>query len=499
MQHKYFSQHKLYQATEHSVSTSCCSLIPNEIITLEDPRLSKLIQIIDEEYYTHPKGEYLGTKKQLKFDIHYRTSKLIRNVRKINYHGYAIQKAIDLASIKTGRVVLKGSHTSDKPIIYYTGALELKSGVELHIEKGAILKFIRNKNNQYYPLVLTRFEGVELINFSPLIYSNNAKNISITGDGTLDGCADEYNWMPWKFGFFGEDNQETQRQQLFSLGQQNTDVYSERLFDDKISTLRPPFIQFYNSKNILLKDFTLVNSPFWCINPVLCSNILAQNLNIQSNLYNNDGFDPESCCNVIIENCNFMTGDDCIAIKSGRNNDGRRINIPSQNIIIRNNKFCDGHGGITIGSEISGGVKNIFAHNNYFDSPELDYPIRFKTNAERGGELENIYIFDSLVNKSKIAVIHADFYYEEGLNGNHLPRLHNVIINNLYTINNGSIDAKYPLYMRGFDNAPIENIILSNIRLFGIKGESCLENIRNLSLHEIYINGNKIPNQIINI
>ena len=193
-------------------------------------------------------------------------------------------------------------------------------------------------------------------------------------------------------------------------------------------------------------------------------------IRIDTNLYNNDGVDPESCKDIIIENCYFLTGDDCIAIKSGRNNEGRNIGVPCENIIIRNNEFKDGHGGITIGSEISGGVNDVFAHDNFFDSKELDYPIRFKTNAERGGKLENIFVKNSTVNKSKLAVIHADFFYEEGTQGNHKPILRNIRLSNIKTVDGGSIDAKNALYLKGFEDALIENIVIEDAVLNGVKG-----------------------------
>ena len=202
---------------------------------------------------------------------------------------------------------------------------------------------------------------------------------------------------------------------------------------------------------------------------------------------------------MIIENCYFLTGDDCIAIKSGRNNEGRNIGIPTQRVIIRNNEFKDGHGGITIGSEISGGVNDIFAHDNYFDSKELDYPIRFKTNAERGGKLENIYIKNSTINKSKLAVVHADFFYEEGANGKHKPILRNIILSNIKTVEGGSIDARNSLYLKGFKDAPIENIVLEDTVLNGVRGEAMLQNIKNLTFKNVYINGQRIEDKTITV
>lgn len=490
----------LYKEIEDKVNNNMPILEYKSEYNILDEKYSYLIKEIEEEYYIHPDGPYKGSKSEMKKDKEYINKSLIKKTRRIKYYGDVIQKVINDAFYNGGgKVVIKGSDDPQKPYIYYTGAIYIKSNIEFHIEENAVLKFVRNKTNEFYPLVYTRWEGVEMMNFSPFIYSYGESNIAITGKGILDGCADEFNWMPWKFGYFNEEDQQIQRERLFELGQSGADIRTERIFGDNISTIRPPFIQPYKTNNIQIKDVTILNSPFWEINPVLCENIKISGIRIETNLYNNDGVDPESCKDMIIEKCYFLTGDDCIAIKSGRNNEGRKIGIPTSNIIIRNNEFKDGHGGITIGSEISGGVNNIFGHDNYFDSEELDYPIRFKTNAERGGLLENIYIKNSTVNKSKVAVIHADFFYEEGINGKYKPVLRNIMLSNIKTAEGGSIDAKNALYLKGFEDAPIENIVLENADLNGVRGEAVLQNVKNLTFRNVFINGEKIEDGTINV
>lgn len=445
-------------------------------------RYAALVTVEEEEFFTHPDGPYSGTKDELKKDLTYRSKHLIRNIQKVPFSGKAIQQAIDDAAADGGGIVVIPDGT------YYTGALELKSGVELHLAYGAELRFMRNKTNRYYPVRFSRWEGVECMNFSPFIYADGAENIAVTGTGTLNGCADEFNWMPWKFGYFGETDQEFQRQKLFADG--DADVPPEqRIFDDTVSTLRPPFLQFIHCKNVLVQDVAIRNSPFWEVNPVLCENVLIKGIHVQTNLYNNDGVDPESTKNMLIEDCYFETGDDCIAVKSGRNHDGRRVNVPCENLIIRGNRFSNGHGGITIGSEISGGVRNVFAEDNSFDSPNLNYPIRFKTNAKRGGCLENIYVRRSVVNKSRIAVVHCNFFYEEGKNGHHMPILRNVTLEDFRTKEGGSIDAKYPFYLRGFAESPIQNVTFRNMDLQGVRGEAIFEHIENLCIDNVTING----------
>ena len=499
MYKKFEWNQNLYDSIENKVNDNIMNFDNKTEYSINDMKYKNLVKDIEEVYFTHPDGPYKGDKKELKNDKEYIGKSLIKNTQTVQYYGDAIQKAIDDASNNGGGKVVIPGGSKKQPNVYYSGAINLKNNVELHIEENAIIKFVRNKSNNFYPLVYMRWEGIEMMNFSPFIYSYGVENIAITGKGILDGCADEFNWMPWKFGYFNEEDQQIQRERLFNLGQENADVRTKRIFKDDISTIRPPFIQPYKSKNILIKDITILNSPFWEVNPVLCENIKVDNINIDTHLYNNDGVDPESCKDMIIENCHFSTGDDCIAIKSGRNNEGRNIGVPSENIIIRNNKFEDGHGGITIGSEISGGVNDIFAHDNYFDSTELDYPIRFKTNAERGGKLENIYVKNSIVNKSKIAVIHADFFYEEGTNGKHKPILRNITLSNIKTVEGGSIDANNALYLKGFKEAPIENILIEDADLNGVKGDVVLQNVKGLAFKNVSINNVKVDDKILDV
>lgn len=498
---------KLYNQIDDKVNRNMPEFKSAHTYDITKSKYKKYVRTITEEYLTHPDQEYLLSlnnlkdflKEDAKKEKTYTGKALIKNTQKVEYYGDAIQKAIDEASSKKGGgvVVVPGSKDPNKPAVYYTGAIEMKSNVELRIEENAVLKFVRNKTNEYYPVVYTRWEGVEMMNFSPFIYSYEAENIAITGKGVLDGQADEFNWMPWKYGYFQEENQKYVRNELFEQGQNGDDVETERIYTDERSTLRPPFIQPYKSENILIEGITIKNSPFWEVNPVLCENVKVDGITIDSTLYNNNGVDPESSKDVIIENVSFNTGDDCIAIKSGRNNDGRRVNVPSENIIIRNNDFANGHGGITVGSEISGSVRNVLDHDNFFDSEELDYPIRFKTNAARGGVIENIFITKSTVNKSKKAVIHADFYYEEGLNGNHTPILRNVLLSDIKTVEGGSIDAANSLYLKGFEHSNIENIVLKNVELNGVKGGAVLENIKDLTYINVSINGEKIEDKTV--
>ena len=167
--------------------------------------------------------------------------------------------------------------------------------------------------------------------------------------------------------------------------------------------LRPNFIEPVHCKNVLIEGVHIVDSPMWVLNPVYCTNVTVRNVTVDTQGPNTDGCDPDSCTDVLIRNCSFSDGDDCIAIKSGRDTDGLRVNLPSRNIVIQNCVFKDGHGGVAVGSETSGGIKNVFAENCRFDSPDLEMAMRFKTNPARGGYIENVYLPKCSVKRPKSA------------------------------------------------------------------------------------------------
>jgi polygalacturonase len=225
----------------------------------------------------------------------------------------------------------------------------------------------------------------------------------------------------------------------------------------------------------------------WQVTPCLCNNVTIRDLSISAFGPNTDGCDPESCTDVLIRNCFFNTGDDCIAIKSGRNDDGRRLHAPSQNIVIQDCHMQDGHGGVTVGSEISGGVRNVFVENCNLDSPHLDSAIRIKNNALRGGVIENIFARNITVGEIRQAALNVDFNYEEGSNGSYTPVCRNISIQNIKTRK-----TQYALYLRGFRNAPIENITLNGCEFNGVEKGNLVENVRGVSLRNVRINGKPV-------
>ena len=370
--------------------------------------------------------------------------------------------------------------------VFLTGAIHLKSNVNLEVSLGATIKFSQNPN-AYLPVVFSRWEGVELMNYSPFIYAFGQQNIAITGHGTLDGQSDAGHWWPWngraRYGWKdGAPNQLEDRTALLEMAEKGVAV-SERLFGAG-RYLRPQFIQPYRCENVLIEGVTITNSPMWEIHPVLCKNVTVREVKVNSHGPNNDGCDPESCRDVLIQDCDFNTGDDCIAIKSGRNADGRRLNAPTENIIVKGCRMRDGHGGITVGSEISGGVRNLFAENCRLDSQKLDHALRVKNNAMRGGLLENLHFRNIEVGQVAHAVITIDFNYEEGAKGSFVPVVRNYTVDHLR-----STRSKHALDVQGLTGAPISNLRLSNCTFENVAEPNIVKNVQNAILDNVRING----------
>ncbi len=315
----------------------------------------------------------------------------------------AINRAIaEMAKSGGGRVVIPAG-------TWHTGALRLLSHVNLVVSKGATLCFVFD--TKLYPLVKTSWEELECWNYSPCIYAYQATDIAITGEGTVDGGGSNATWWAMcgkeRFGYKAGVTKEAQslgsRDRLQKMAEDGVDPDKRRF--GRGQGLRPQLINVMQCERVLIKGVRLINSPFWVIHPLLSKSITVDNVKIWNEGSNGDGCDPEACENVIIKNCSFHTGDDCIAIKSGRNNDGRLWQKPARNIIIRNCKMEDGHGAVVIGSEISGGCQNVFAEDCMMDSPNLERVLRIKTNNCRGGVIENINMRNIKVGQCSEAVL----------------------------------------------------------------------------------------------
>lgn len=286
-----------------------------------------------------------------------------------------IQNAINKASENGGTVVVPAG-------IFLTSSLELKDNVELHLTPGAVLKFSDNQDD--YPVVFSRWEGAARDVYASCLYADGAKNISVTGRGTLDGSGKKW-WHIFRNDF------------------------------DSLKYPRPKLISFCNCENVLLRDISCINSPSWTINPILCTNVTCDNLSIlnPADSPNTDGIDPESCKNVRISNCNIDVGDDCIAIKAGTE-DAEKL-VPCENITITGCTMVHGHGGIVIGSEMSGGVKNVTVGNCVFQ--DTDRGIRLKSRRGRGGCVEDICV-SNIIMDNVICPFIINLYYFCGPRGN---------------------------------------------------------------------------------
>lgn len=357
-----------------------------------------------------------------------------------------------------GRVVIPAGR-------WRTGGIRLVSRVNLHVAEGATLVFDPDPS-RYLPVVATHWEGMECRNYAALIYAADATDVAVTGGGTLDGSATEETWWAWKSKADRARKvpvkQTVDRDRLVEMVAAGTPP-DQRVFGAG-HFLRPNFIQPYRCTNVLIEGVTLVNSPMWEIHPVLCTNVTVRKVAVKTLGPNNDGCNPESCRDVLIEDCLFETGDDCIAIKSGRNDDGRRIGVPAENIVIRRCSFKDGHGGVTLGSEISGGVRNVFVSDCRMDSPDLDRAFRFKSNAVRGGVLENVRIRDVQIGQVGKEVLCVEFDYEEGATGDHHPVLRGVTIERVTAEQSGQAIAIRPI-----PNSTVEDIVIRDCTFRGTK------------------------------
>ncbi|MFL6450158.1 MAG: glycoside hydrolase family 28 protein [Bryobacteraceae bacterium] len=392
----------------------------------------------------------------------------------------AIRAAIKACSQAGGGRVVVPAGT------FVTGAVHLESNVNLHLSKDAILKFSRNTKD--YPIVFTRFESTECMNFSPFIYAFEKQNVAVTGPGTLDGQADAEHWWPMRkkqAATAGEGNPEDDRKRLVEMGNNNVPV-KDRVFGEG-HTLRPNFVQPYRCQNVLLEEFTMINSPMWELNPVLCKNVTVRKVTIDSHGPNNDGCDPECCDDVLIADCVFSTGDDCIAIKSGRNVDGRRVNVPCSNVVIQNCMMKDGHGGVSIGSEVSGGIRSVFIEQCQMSSPHLERGLRIKTNSYRGGVIDNIHFSHVTIGEVAQAAVEVDFFYEEGKGGPFKPDVKNIYISDVT-----SKKSKYGIFLRGFPDAPITGANISHCKFDNAANGNLFQDVASVNLEDVLVNGKSV-------
>ncbi len=381
----------------------------------------------------------------------------------------AIECAIEEAHKNDGGVVIipKGK--------WLTGKLHFKSNVNLHLEKGAVLLFDDNPED-YLPAVHTSWEGMECFNYSPLIYAYECKNIAITGEGLVE--AKMNTWENW----FGRPPAHMNSlKRLYNLASYNYPVEERQMVNDT-AHLRPHFIQFNRCENVLLEGITIKNSPFWTIHPYLCKDVVIRNINVYAHGHNNDGVDPEMSKNVLIENCIFDQGDDAIAIKAGRNQDAWRLNTPSKNIIIRNVKVKNGHQLVALGSELSGGIENVFIDScKVEEGADLRHLLFIKTNERRGGIVKNIYMQNTFSCKIRNGIIgiETDVLYQwkdlVPTIERRLTSISDIYINNVHASN-----VEFISRISGQKELPVRNVLFTKVQADSIMLNSYInDNVQN--------------------
>ncbi len=361
---------------------------------------------------------------------------------------------------------------------FLTGRIRLLSRVNLHLETGARLLF-STAPQAYLPLVRTRWEGIECMNYSPLIYAYRQHDIAITGDGLLDGQAGEENWWRWK-NLCGPD-----RRRLQDDGRRQTPL-ARRIFGPG-HYLRPFFIEPFACRNVLIEGVRIRRSPMWEIHPVYCRNVIVRRVQIVSRGPNNDGCDPDSCRQVLIEHCEFTTGDDCISVKSGRDRDGRRIARPCRDVLIRHSVMHAGHGGLALGSEMSGGIENIWLEDCAMPGPGLNWALRLKSNPQRGGYIRDIHVRRIRAGTIAREGVQATLHYGREARGHHLPRLERVWISDLRCT-----EARQALQLTGLVNDPLRQFHLERCRFEHSRLPAEIRYTSGLELRDVTVNGRRL-------
>jgi polygalacturonase len=382
----------------------------------------------------------------------------------------AIQAAIDdMHAAGGGTVALAaGQWLSDGPI-------RLKSGVGLHLEDGAHLRFSGNAAS-YLPAVLTRWEGTEAYSYSPMLFADEQSDIAITGKGVIDGQGKAH-FLPWR------DSQNPIKAILRDMGRDG--VPSEQRVFVGERRLRPHFVQFRRCQRVLIDGPTFIDSPFWMIHPLYCEDVTIRNITCISRHINSDGIDPDSSRRVLIENCDFDVGDDGVSIKSGRDQDGWRVGLPSEDIVIRNCRFSgDTGGGVAIGSEMSGGVRRVYVDG--FDLPKASHTLYFKANLDRGGVIEDIFIRRIRAGTVKSVLVFSNAYHSYS-GGDFPPVFRNVLIEDVAVR-----QAMIGISIQGHPRAPVSHVRIADMAIGSAQYPLTISDGENITLSRVTANGRTV-------
>jgi polygalacturonase len=353
---------------------------------------------------------------------------------------------------------------------WLTGPLHLRGNVNLHLDRGARLRF-STRPADYLPPVFTRWEGVECYNYSPLIYACDCENVAVTGEGVLDGQGRA--WWPWK------TRQGPAARALYDAEFRRIPV-EQRVYASEAAALRPSFLQPIRCRNVLVEGVTFLNGPMWTIHPVYCENVVVRGVTVNTEGPNTDGLNPDSCRNVLVEGCTFATGDDCVAINSGMNEDGWRVARPCENVVIRDCTMSDGHGAVAIGSGMSGGVRNVYVSHCRFTGG--DQGIRLKSMPGRGGFVENVHVEDiHMAGLRREAIVLTMFYGSSTApsRSDATPVFRGIHIRDVVCDSAGTAIA-----ICGLPEPSIEQVVLEDLRLNAVEGIHC-HDVQDLTLRNV--------------
>lgn len=391
----------------------------------------------------------------------------------ITLNTQAFTRAIeDCSNQGGGRVIVP-------PGTFLTGAIHLKSNIRLDISEGAELLFSQHFDD-YLPVVFSRYEGMEYYNYSPFIYANDCHDIAITGKGSINGQGQA--WWTWK------SWQQGGAKKLYAMASAGIPP-EERVFGNEKDGLRPSLIEFVHCERVLVEDVTLRNGPMWTLHPLYSNDILIRNITIETEGPNNDGIVIDSSRNVLVENTNLNTGDDAIVIKSGVDDDGRRVGIPSQDIVIKNCRVGHGNGGVVIGSEMSGDVRNVFVSHCTFDGTKRGF--RIKSALGRGGIVENIWAEDIVMNNISAEALFVNMFYDSK-NVVRPTTMDPPIIRNLFFKNISCSGANDAIVIVGAENSSPQNLSFENMD-FQSKNAIILHNVDGIRIGNFNIQAKSAP------
>lgn len=338
---------------------------------------------------------------------------------------------------------------------WLTGPIHLKSRIELHLAEGAEIVF-SDVFADYLPVVLVRGGGIEFYNYSPLIYARDCENVAITGPGKLNGNAAA--WWPW-----ARERRETK--EIFQLERRGVPV-EQRIYGTEEAAIRPSFVVFFNCRNVLMEGFTIGSGPNWTIHPIYCEDVIIRRVHVLTDGPNNDGIDPDSCRNLLVEHCVFDTGDDCLVLKSGYNEDGWRVAKPTENVVMRWCFSKRGHGGLVIGSEMSGDVRNVYMHDCEFEG--TDRALRIKSRADRGGVVENVWVENITVRdmQYEVAILNMDYTADRNATVTRKPP----VFRNIHVRKVTGTGAPVAVRITGMADSLIRDVHFEDVTITSTKG-----------------------------